>query len=388
MNVSARKRVLILIPNFLPGYKMGGPLSSMVNLIDNLSDNFSFEVLTSDRDLGDSQPYSNISFNMWLDKGNYKVCYLRSGLTKAFNLLKFINQSEAEYLYLNSLFSPLFSVFVLLSYKLGFINSKKIILAPRGETFSKSLSFKSRKKISFLLFAKIISLFKNIYWHASTSEEKEAIINNIGISDDKIMIALNLPQKKSIIENIDSFSKDIDTPLRIVYLSRVCKEKNLIYTFDILEKITSPIDFDLYGPIEDGYIWKSCQERIKLLPKNIQVNYLGAVSKEKVKEVLLQYDLMFLPTFSENYGHAIVESLTVGTPVLISDNTPWRNLKEKGFGWDISLDNPEAFVVAIEDALAWSVNQKIDQRKKIIECFQIDLYDPKVLEENINLFSI
>ena len=49
---------------------------------------------------------------------------------------------------------------------------------------------------------------------------------------------------------------------------------------------------------------------------------------------------MFLPTFAENYGHSIVEALSVGTPMLISDNSPWKNLQEKGFGWEISLNEP------------------------------------------------
>jgi glycosyltransferase involved in cell wall biosynthesis len=43
------------------------------------------------------------------------------------------------------------------------------------------------------------------------------------------------------------------------------------------------------------------------------------------REILHKYDLFILPTLNENFGHSIVESLSVGTPVLISDNTPWRS---------------------------------------------------------------
>ena len=58
--------------------------------------------------------------------------------------------------------------------------------------------------------------------------------------------------------------------------------------------------------------------------------------------------MFFLPSFSENFGHAINEALSVGVPVLISDKTPWRNLQEKGMGWDLSLDNRRAFIEVIE----------------------------------------
>ena len=35
-----------------------------------------------------------------------------------------------------------------------------------------------------------------------------------------------------------------------------------------------------------------------------------------------EYDLLFLPTKGENFGHVILESMSAGTPVLISDTTP------------------------------------------------------------------
>jgi hypothetical protein len=38
--------------------------------------------------------------------------------------------------------------------------------------------------------------------------------------------------------------------------------------------------------------------------------------------------------------------------VLISDRTPWRGLKEAGAGWDLSLDDPAAFVAAIREMAA------------------------------------
>jgi glycosyltransferase involved in cell wall biosynthesis len=53
--------------------------------------------------------------------------------------------------------------------------------------------------------------------------------------------------------------------------------------------------------------------------------------------------LFLFPTFSENYGHVILEALLSGCPVLISDQTFWRNLEKEGVGWDVSLDNPQLF---------------------------------------------
>ncbi len=65
-----------------------------------------------------------------------------------------------------------------------------------------------------------------------------------------------------------------------------------------------------------------------------------------------EHDLFFLPTLGENFGHVISESLSSGTPVLISDTTPWRNLRAKGIGENLPLAEPGAFAEFIESVAA------------------------------------
>jgi glycosyltransferase involved in cell wall biosynthesis len=42
---------------------------------------------------------------------------------------------------------------------------------------------------------------------------------------------------------------------------------------------------------------------------------------------------------SENFGHVMVEALSAGCPLIISDRTPWRDLETKHIGWDLPLDS-------------------------------------------------
>lgn len=388
MSEEKKTSVLILIPNFLPGYKMGGPLTSVLNLIDTLSDSFDFKVLTSDRDMGDENPYPNMEFDQWIKKDNYEVCYVSAGFKKPMNLVKAINAAKVDVVYLQSLFNPIFSIFILLAAKFGFVKTQKILLAPRGETFDDALNFKPLKKNAFRWVAKRLNLFKKITWHASTTIEKDLIVKNMFVDPSKVQIAINLPQKSQPVDMETAELPREGDAFKLVFISRVSKDKNITYTFDILKEIKSEVQFDIYGPIEDEYIWEECQAKISALPRNITVNYKGAVAKTEVKATFIQYDLMFLPTWAENYGHAIVESLSVGTPVLISDNTPWKELSAKGFGWEIALDKPQSFVEAMETMLSYSHAEKAAKRKKIIEDFQVVLHDPKVIEANKELFSI
>ena len=71
-----------------------------------------------------------------------------------------------------------------------------------------------------------------------------------------------------------------------------------------------------------------------------------------------------MPSEGENFGHSILEALTVGLPVIISDNTPWKNLEEKKIGWDISLNDTQNLQNVLEVAInmdqvsydKWSLN--------------------------------
>ena len=67
--------------------------------------------------------------------------------------------------------------------------------------------------------------------------------------------------------------------LKLFYLSRIAKVKNLHYALDVLSKIKTEgrITYDIYGSLEDKTYWKECETIIKKLPSNIKVNYKGLV---------------------------------------------------------------------------------------------------------------
>jgi len=83
--------------------------------------------------------------------------------------------------------------------------------------------------------------------------------------------------------------------------------------------------------------------------------------------VFSKYDLFFFPTRGENYGHVIAESLSVGTSVLTSDQTPWQRLPDDELGWDLPLDRESLFVEKLEELAKDSIDTKILRRKKVLE---------------------
>ena len=57
---SSKPVILTPAGYYLPGYKAGGPITTLANMVERLGEEFSFRIATRDRDLGDTKPYSGI----------------------------------------------------------------------------------------------------------------------------------------------------------------------------------------------------------------------------------------------------------------------------------------------------------------------------------------
>lgn len=373
-----KNKILIFISNYLPGYKSGGPVRTIENLVNNLSDYFNFYIITSDRDLGDSTPYTNIEYNVWNKVGNAQVMYLSGQQKNIATYIEILKKEDFSVIYFNSFFNYNFTIKPLLALKKS-KNNTPCLLAPKGEFSQGALQLKSFKKKVFLKLSK--PLYKNLYFHASSEYEKNDILCSLPfISTNKVHKAIDLPQKNNFVPSINTNNSSFD--IKIIFLSRISPMKNLDYALNCLKQVTKNICFDIYGPIEDQQYWEKCEEKIKDLPKNITCRYKGIIEPKDILQTFSKYDLFFFPTKGENYGHVIAEALAAGTQVLLSDQTPWRNLTSYKVGWDLPLNKPQNFSDIINQLKPMSINEKI----RLIENAQPLLINEKDIEANKNLF--
>lgn len=382
-----KKTILIFTGLYLPGYKGGGPIRTISNLVDNLSDDYDFKIITSDRDLGDSKPYKNVDINQWNEVDKAQVYYIQSPVSYK-KISDIIENTNYDILYLNSFFSPKFTILPLIVSKIRKIN-KPVILSPKGEFSPNALKLKSFKKEIFIKISNILGIYSNIYWHASTGDEKEQIKNfsikyNYSILDQRIKIAKDLPSKQLPVKNT-AIEDNID--LKICFLSRISPMKNLDYALDVLSKIKISIIFNIYGPKEDLEYWEMCLRKISKLPSNIVVNIQGIVKPDEVCGIISQNHLFFVPSRGENYGHVFFEALNSGTPIIVSDKTPWRNLESYNIGWDISLDHSKDFIKAIEKYSDMSLKERKIMSDNCIEYAKSLLSSNEDLMANLNLFN-
>jgi len=384
--VMSRPIILTFVHYYLPGYKSGGPVRTIANIVEALGDEFEFRIVTSDRDFLDVAPYYGITSDAWMCVRKAWVYYVSPERRRLFAWARLIRETPHDVLYLNSLFDPVYTLLPLLARRLAGSQRKPVVVAPRGECSPGALGGKKRwKKGAFLAVARRAGLYRNVLWHASTEGEAQLIRRQFG-GGARMLIARNLSpmsgQQRTSCEAIDASG-----PLRIVFLSRISPKKNLDYALRVLAKTRVRIHFDIWGVLEDPGYWKKCQDQIQALPENVVARYRGVADHSEVNKILAGYDLFFLPTRGENYGHVIAEAFSAGTPVLLSDQTPWRNLRREGVGWDLPLENGEAaFLEAIEEASHKVGLERVAWRQRVLDFATDRLNDPSLLEANRALF--
>lgn len=364
---------------YLPGYKGGGPIKTIKNLFDQTGNSVFYKLITSDRDLGDALPYNSIDHNNWNKVGNAEVFYVQSGSMGYKKIAELLFEKDYELIYLNSFFSPTFSVLPLIIAK---TLRQKIIVGPRGEFSEGALSLKSRKKNTFIKLYKLLNLHRGIIYQASSDYEAEDIRRVLGSKVD-IQIAEDIGSQ----EFAQYIPERESEALKAVFLSRISPKKNLDLALEILKSVQKPLVYDIYGPIEDQGYWQHCQSIIADLPSHINVKYKGELMPEQVVPTLSLYDFFFMPTKGENYGHVIAEALCAGLPLLISDATPWRNLSEQGIGWDLPVDNPSAFTDAVNKLALMGLEEHCQMRENVLEWARNKFSQRDAIDANLAMFE-
>ena len=375
--------MMIFAPHYEPAFKAGGVVTTLVNLIATLADRVSFVVFTSDRDLGEQSPYSNIELNTLVKRDNAEV-YYSNGWIGYFHGMKVAMSrlSEYDYVYINGLFSTKYSIIPTILIKL-FFKDIKLLVGMRGEASSKALSKSKFKKKLLLGFFKLSKLHINSLCQATSNFEVDEIKSNLPLSFKDVIIvedAVKLP-----VTAFESKRRFFGTT-KIIFVGRVAPIKNLKFALTTLMKIDHKVVFDIFGFIEDKEYWEHCSALITQLPKNITVNYKGVISNDLLIAELSKYDLLFLPSKSENFGHVIFESLACGVPVLISDRTPWRELEIAGVGWDLSLESPKLYAQKINEFCSFTAHERNIMRLNA-SSFANNKFSNISTQESLKLFS-
>jgi len=336
--------VLVFIDWYLPGFKAGGPVTSCANMIDALRDEVSFKVVTGNRDYCAKESYSGVDFDKWVTRRpNEEVMYISDEKQTYRHIRKIISETSCDIVYINGIYSRKFSIYPILALRSLRLN-KHVIVASRGMLSKSAIGVKRLRKSVFLQLAKWFGWYHNVVFHATNQKEKEDILREVN-KDQKVYVASNFPRKAG--NRVNPISKQVGR-LKMISIARIAPEKNLIFLLKALKDVKSEVQFDIYGSVYNQAYWDSCREVISHLPGNINVEHQGFAKPIEVQRIIQDCHVLALPSLGENYGHVIAESLIAGRPVLISDQTPWRDLRGIKAGMVLPLDIRK-FSYAIEE---------------------------------------
>jgi glycosyltransferase involved in cell wall biosynthesis len=356
--------VLVAADHYLPGFRAGGTVRALSNLVEQLGSEYEFLIVTRDRDLGSTSPYPNITPGSWSVVGNAWVYHARPQELTPVAFARLLASTGADLLYLNSLFSPRMTVLPLFLYRLGRLPAWPIVLAPRGECSSGALALKHWRKSAWLGAARTLGLLRRLYWQATNEEERERIVSVTGASANCVHVAPDLPPARLYVPAAQPSGGEIGrapSPLQVVFLSRVSPMKNLDQLLLLLRRVMQPVSLMVYGPIGDAAYWRRCLALAAALPAHVRMQYLGEVPPDRVCEAFGQHDLFVFPTRGENFGHVILESLSAGTPIIVSDQTPWRSTPAGGLTV-LPLEASARWVEAIDDFARATIEERQQRR--------------------------
>lgn len=367
-----KPKVLIITDWYFPGYKAGGPIQSIHRLANQLKDDLDLMIITRDRDLQSEVKYSGIKLDAWFAQNGYQVLYCSKEQELDF-IRKELERNSFDKIYLNSFFSLRYSLYPLfLAYRMGVL--KKIVLAPRGMLGEGALKIKALRKRALISVFKLFRIHKKIVFHSTDKSETSSIKN---VFHGRINVAEigNFPVKVSDQKHAPKTGE-----AKFVFASRISPKKNLHFLLRIL--FGTNFDLSVYGAIDDNQYEVQCR---KYLTDYVSLN--DAITPEDLMKVFHEKHFFILPTLNENFGHAIIEALACGCPVIISDQTPWNDLESFGAGWVISLVDEDRWRSVINMANVMDKADYLRMSERAKEYVSTKFNFDELRQQYLNLFS-
>ncbi len=360
-------RILQISASYIPAFVYGGPTMSVSQLSENLAK--SGEKVTVYTTTANGQIELDVAPNSTHFINGVEVIYFKR-ITKDHShlspfLLKhlWINIRKFDIIHIHAWWN----LVSMISALICILKRKKFILSPRG-TLS-SYSFFNKNSAIKNVFHKIIGqqILSKAQFLCTSMNEAESVKKLVAISQTHILPnfvkrPLHLPKKTEV-------SSDI---FKLIFFSRIEEKKGLEFLLKALENIHLPFMLTIAGDGDMLYI-----SQLKNLCKQYKIEkfcqWVGHISNEQKFDVLSINDLMVLPSYNENFANVVVESLSVGTGVLITKEVGLSDyILENDFGWVVKQD-----AVEIKETLILIFKNKIRLK-------EISKTAPNKIEEDFN----
>jgi len=228
-----------------------------------------------------------------------------------------------------------------------------VVVSPRGTLSNYSFGNKNNtaKRLIHNLLTK--RLLKKCFIHTTSENEYHSVQKIIGAK-----VFFNIPNFIRLGEDKKYAEPESKNYLKIIFFSRIEEKKGLDILLNALPGVKIPYRLSIVGDGNIDYVNRLKDIAVK---NNIDqhIDWLGFRGKDKF-DLLHEHDLFVLPSYDENFGNAIIESLSVGTAVLIGENVGLAHyVTDNNLGWLCHTDP-----ASVSDAIN-TISAQPDELKRI-----------------------
>lgn len=226
----------------------------------------------------------------------------------------------------------------------------------------------------------------------STYEEM-VLVKPIGIRPPGVIIPNGIDPSE--FDNLPSFGSfrcqypQLKDKKIILFLSRINYKKGL----DILAQAygevlqrRGDIFLVITGPADNKRYVKKVKGWLKKEQAFNQTIFTGMLTGKEKLAVLRDSDVFVLPSYTENFGIAVVEAMASGLPIIISNKVNiWREVAQANAGRIIDCDSTQLAQSIIE--LLDNKNLRCEMGQKGVRLVNSKYTWPKVAEQTIGVYQ-
>ncbi len=326
--MNPKTKILIAIDWYRPAHKAGGPITSIENLVDLLEDepHLEFYVVCGVFDYGEQAPL-DVPQETWVKVGKALVQYWQPKQLGWKQWMQIYRTLQPDIIHTQGLWSPKFSILPLLIAQR--YQKSKIVVSPRGMLTQQALKQKGAKKAGVSFVLKALRAYKNVVFHSTNDQETDEI--KLFVKKAEILQMPNVPRNLGVAISQTKRQKQ-PNELQWIFVGRISPEKNPLLLLEALHLLEIPTKGYFLGGCQSETYLHQFEEKIKYMPKQHQVEYLGEKSVQEITEFLAEADVSINTSISENFGHSMAEALSAGVPIIVGPNTPWQNLNQDKSG--------------------------------------------------------
>ena len=221
-----------------------------------------------------------------------------------------------------------------------------VVFAPRGSLGPAAFAAGSAVKRLFWPAVQKPAMAQATCFHATAQSEADEI--RIYGFRQPIAIIPNGIDIPAVLPVVDKM------PRTALCLGRIHPKKAIDVLLRSWQRVESRHDtwrLRIVGPDDGGHL-----AGLKALAAELglrRVSFEGPLDGEDRLLAYAQASLFVMPTWNENFGLTVAESLAAGTPALVSKGAPWSPLDGHGCGWWIDC-GVESFEAGLQRALSCS----------------------------------